>query len=309
MFRTVVVPLDGSPLAEHAIATATMLAERAGAEVVLVRAHQLMLHDLGDQVALERAMREEAEDYLDRTARGIHGEIGLTPRTAIVDGPPAHAICEFVRNLKDALLVMSSHGRTGFSRAWMGSVADGVIRQTSSPVLILRPEEAPDGILEPLGVFHRMLVPVDGSGYSEQVVPHAMALAELTEAQVLLLEVVKPVFMPAFTPALEIAGTYAPPEEYALDATESLVERAASYVSSLATKLRRQHATLDIQTEIRTEASPARVILETAAAQGTDIVAMTTHGRGMSRVVMGSVADKVLRGGPRALLVVRPEPA
>ncbi len=307
MFRTIVVPLDGSPLAEHAIATATMLAERANAEIALVRAHQLMLHDLGDQLPLEQAMREEAQDYLDRTAKGIHGEIGLTPRTAILEGPPAQAICEFVRGEKEPLLVMSTHGRTGFSRAWMGSVADAVVHNASKPVLMLRPEEAPDGVLEPLGVFHRMLLPVDGSGYSEQVIPHAMALAELTEAQVLLLEVVKPVFTPAFTPAMEYTVVYAPPEEYATDATASLVERAADYVSSLGVKLRRQHPMLDVQTEVRTEASPARAILDAASAQGADVVALTTHGRGMSRLMVGSVADKVLRGGPRALLLVRPE--
>lgn len=307
MFRTVVVPLDGSPLAEHAIATATMLAERADAELVLVRAHQVILHDLGDQVPLDQAMREEAQDYLDRTAKGIHSEIGLTARTAVLDGPPGQTICDFVRAEKQPLLVMSTHGRTGFSRAWMGSVADAVVHSASVPVLLLRPEEAPDGLLEPLGVFHRMLLPVDGSGYSEQVVPYAMALAELTAAQVLLLEVVKPVYTPAFAPAMEYAVAYAPPEEYAADATASLVERAADYVSALAVKLRRQYATLDIQTEVRTDAAPARAILETAREQGTDLVAMTTHGRGMRRMMIGSVADKILRGGPRAMLVVRPE--
>ena len=307
MFRTIVVPLDGSPLAEHAIATATMLAERADAEIVLARAHQLMVHDLGDQLALEQAMREEAQDYLDRTAQGIHSEIGLTPRTVILDGPPAPAICEFARGQKTPLLVLSTHGRTGFSRAWMGSVADAIVHNASMPVLMLRPEEAPDGVLEPLGVFHRMLLPVDGSGYSEQVVPHAMALAELTGAQVLLVEVVKPVFTPAFMPAMEYTMANVPPEEYAADATASLVERAADYVSSLAVKLRLQYAMLDIQTEVRTDASPARAILDTASAQGSDVVAMTTHGRGMRRLMIGSVADKILRGGPRALLVVRPE--
>jgi nucleotide-binding universal stress UspA family protein len=189
----------------------------------------------------------------------------------------------------------------------MGSVADAVVRSTSAPVLMLRPEEAPDGLLEPLGVFHRMLLPVDGSGYSEQVVPHAMALAELTAAQVLLLEVVKPILTPAFMPAMEYVVAYAPPEEYATEATASQVERAADYVSSLAVKLRRQYATLDIQTEVRTDASPAKAILETARTQGSDVVAMTTHGRGMRRLMIGSVADKILRGGPRALLVVRPE--
>lgn len=307
MFRTIVVPLDGSPLAEHAIATATMLAERAKADVVLVRAHQLMLHDLGDQLALDQAMREEAQDYLDRTAKGIHDEVGLAPRTEILEGPPAHAICEFVRSLPDPLLVMCTHGRTGFSRMWMGSVADGVLRTSSAPLLLLRPEQAPDGVLEPVGAFKRMLIPLDGSGYAEQAVPHAMALAELTEAQVLLLEVVKPVYMPAFMPAMEYAVTYAPPEDYAADATRTLVERAADYVAALATKLRRQHATLDIQTEVRTDATPATVIIGTAEAQGTDVVALATHGRGMSRFVVGSVADKLLRAGPPAMLVVRPQ--
>ncbi len=307
MFRTIVVPLDGSPLAEHAIATATMLAERANAHLELVRAYQLMAHDLGDQFPLEQAMREEAQEYLDRTAKGIQDETGLAATTAMLDGPPADVICEYLRSLDHALLVMSTHGRTGFSRVWMGSVADGVVRNSCTPVLMLRPEEEPDGVLEPIGAFQRIVVPVDGSGYAEQVVPHAMALAEITAAQVLLLEVVKPVFTPAFMPAMEYAVAYAPPEEYATEATEALVERAASYVSSLAARLRRQYPTLDIRTEVRTDASPARVIIETARAQGADAVALATHGRGMSRLMVGSVADKVLRGGPKAMLVVRPQ--
>lgn len=307
MYRTIVVPLDGSPLAEHALATATMLAERAEARIELVRAHQLMLHDLGDQLALDQAMRDEALEYLARTAKGIQDESGLHPATKVLEGPPAQTIGEHVRGLKDPLLVMSTHGRTGFSRAWMGSVADAVIRTGVAPVLLLRPEELADGVLEPIGPFKRMLVPVDGSGYSEQAVPHAMAIAELTGAQVLLLEVVKPVFTPAFMPAMEYAVAYAPPEEYATEATQTLVERAADYVSNLAIKLRRQYPTLDIRSEVRTDATPARVILDAAQAQGSDVVALATHGRGMSRFVVGSVADKVLRAGPRAMLVVRPQ--
>ncbi len=307
MFRTIVVPLDGSPLAEHALATAGMLAEQAHAKIELVRAHQLMVHDLGDQLALDQAMREEAQEYLYRTAKGVKDETGLQAHTMVLDGPPASAICDYLRAQDAPLLVMSTHGRTGFSRAWLGSVADGVVHSVASPVLLLRPEEAPGGVLEPIGAFKRMLVPLDGSGYSEQIVPHAMALAELTGAHVLLLEVVKPVFAPAFMPAMEYAVAYAPPEEFASDATQAMVERAASYVSSLAAKLRRQHPTLNVQSEVRTESAPAKVIIETAAANATDLVAMATHGRGMSRLVLGSVADKVLRGGPRALLLARPQ--
>ena len=307
MYRTIVVPLDGSPLAEHALSTAAMLAERASARLELVRVHQLILHDLGDQLALDQAMREEALDYLARTARGIQDESGLRPATTVLEGPPAQTIGEHVRGMKDPLIVMSTHGRTGFSRAWMGSVADAVIRNGAAPVVLLRPEEAPDGLLEPGGPFKRMLVPLDGSGYSEQVVPHAMAVAEITGAEVRLLEVVKPVFTPAFMPAMEYAVAYAPPEEYATDATNTLVERASDYIANLALKLRRQHPLLDIQSEVRTDSTPARVILDVVQAQGCDVVALATHGRGMSRFVVGSVADKVLRAGPRAMVVVRPQ--
>jgi nucleotide-binding universal stress UspA family protein len=307
MFRTIVVPLDGSPLAEHALATATMLAERAGAELRLVRSHYLVLNDLGSEFTLDQAIREEAEEYLERTAQGIQHETGIKPETALLEGPPAYAVREYLRDVDAPLLVMSTHGRTGFSRAWMGSVADAVVRNTSTPVLLLRPDEAPDGVLPPIGPFERMLIPLDGSGYAEQVVESAMALAELTSAQVLLFTVVKPVLVPAYTAAMEIAGSFSPPEEYAESATHAQVERAADYVSSLAAQQRGKHPTLDVQTEVRTEPSPATAILETARAQGADIVAMATHGRGMSRLVVGSVADKVLRGGPRALLVVRPE--
>ncbi len=307
MFRTIVVPLDGSPLAEYALATAGMLAERAKAEMQLVRAHQVVLLDLGDQLAVDQALREDALDYLTRTAQGIRDETGLEPRTAMLDGQPAAIIADHLRAQRDPLLVMCTHGRTGFSRLWMGSVADAVVRSVSSPALLLRPEEAPGGGLTRMPAFDRLLVPLDGSAYSEQIVPPAMALAELTGAHVLLLEVVKPVFTPAFTPAMEYTMSYAPPEEYAVEATASMVEQAAGYVSSLAARLRRWHPTIDIQTDVRTESRPAQVIIETAAANGTDLVALATHGRGMSRLVVGSVADKVLRGGPRAMLVVRPQ--
>ncbi|HVB31522.1 MAG TPA: universal stress protein [Gemmatimonadaceae bacterium] len=307
MFRTIVVPLDGSPLAEHALATATMLAERAKAEVHLVRAYQLFLHDLGDEWPLDQAMRDETQEYLDRAAQGIQRETGIRPTTALLAGQPAQSICEYVRGVKDPLLVMSTHGRTGFSRAWMGSVADGVVRTATNPVLLLRPDEAPDGLLEPIGVFERMLVPVDGSSYSEQIVAPAMELAELTAARVLLLEVVKPVYVPAYASMMEYPASYAPAEDYATETTHVLVQRAAEYISNLAIRLRRQYAVLDIQTEVRTDNSPATTILDTARAQGADLVALATHGRGMSRLMVGSVADKVLRGGPRALLVVRPQ--
>ncbi|MHB1861546.1 MAG: universal stress protein [Gemmatimonadaceae bacterium] len=307
MFRTIVVPLDGSPLAEHALATATMLAERAKAEVHLVRAYQLFLHDLGDELALDQAMRDEAQEYLDRAAQGIQRETGIRPTAALLAGQPAQAICDYVRGVNDPLLVMSTHGRTGFSRAWMGSVADGVVRAAANPVLLLRPDESPDGLLEPIGVFERMLVPVDGSSYAEQIVAPAMELAELTAARVLLLEVVKPVYVPAYASMMEYPASYAPAEDYATETTHVLVRRAAEYISNLAIRLRRQYAVLDIQTEVRTDNSPATTILDTARAQGADLVALATHGRGMSRLMVGSVADKVLRGGPRALLVVRPQ--
>jgi nucleotide-binding universal stress UspA family protein len=313
MYRTLIVPLDGSPLAEQALPVATMLASRGGAKLVLIRVHNsypvepiAAALEAPNDARWDEILRTDENEYLARIALRLETEVGRVVSTAILDGGITEAICAFVATVPEPLIVMSTHGLSGFSRMWLGSVADGVVRHTTAPVLMLRgDEEAPAQPEEPMHGFRNIVVPVDGSPFAEQVLEHALELAHITHAHVLLLEIVRPLRPPIYASVPEYPMQLSP-EEFIEETTQELVARAESYVSKLAARLRAAHAPLDIRAEVRTANEAAGVIIETAKRRGADLIAMATHGRGLSRVVVGSVADKVLRGGPGALLLVRP---
>jgi nucleotide-binding universal stress UspA family protein len=315
MYRTIIVPLDGSPLAEQALPAATMLASRGGAKVALIRVHNSYpLEPLA--AALEapndarwnEILRADENEYLARIALRIETEVGRVVSTALLDGGIMEGICAFVGTVPAPLIVMSTHGLSGFSRMWLGSVADGVVRHTTAPVLLIRGDEkSPPQPEDRTQGFQNIVVPVDGSPFAEQVLEHAVELAHITHARVLLLEIVRPLRPPIYASVPEYPMQLTP-EEFIEQTTQELVARAEGYVSKLAARLRAAHAPLDIRAEVRTANEAAGVIIETAKRRGADLIAMATHGRGVSRLVVGSVADKVLRGGPGALLLIRPRP-
>ncbi|HXH82801.1 MAG TPA: universal stress protein [Candidatus Tectomicrobia bacterium] len=141
--KTVMVPLDGSVLAEAALSPAVDLALKSNARLVLLRAAEAHTGPLTDAVAAQVEAVREAEEYLagvrERVARA-----GVTAvETSVWYGPPAEAIIE-AATFRDAdLIVMSTHGRTGLGRLVLGSVAESVLRGTAVPILVIRPGNAP----------------------------------------------------------------------------------------------------------------------------------------------------------------------
>ena len=140
---TILVPLDGSALAEAALAPAIELARANNAKLVLLRATEAHAAPLTDLTEAQVAAVRGAEDYLAGVHRRINGVELAAVDTSVWYGPPAEAIVEAARFRRADLIVMSSHGRSGVGRLVLGSVAETVLRASTVPILLLRPSNVP----------------------------------------------------------------------------------------------------------------------------------------------------------------------
>ena len=295
MYRTILVPLDGSPFAEQALPIAMHLAAGAKAPLLLVRVHQVPPKRLGS--TWDEFFRNEETAYLERIAARVTQVQPVDVETAVLEGDVIEAIRESADRRAESLIVMSTNGRTGLSRAWLGSVTDGVLRQSTRPVLAVRPS-GPDHV--PLAsTIGNVLVALDGSTFAEQVVPHAVQLALLLPASMTLLRVIEPVVpvMPA------VGGPYdAVMAERLVEDSEQSVK---SYLEVVAGRIRREHPNIEVRTDLQISDSAAPAIIQQACAGDGALVALATRGRGASRLIVGSVADKVIRAAGEGVLVIR----
>jgi nucleotide-binding universal stress UspA family protein len=299
--RTVLVPLDGSVLAEHALSAAVALARGAGArvEVVLARAPASRLSDAG-----ERARRDTDEQiYIAGTARLLHERWGISAQGVVLPGDAVEVICARAIESDADLIVMTSHRRTGLKRVWRGSITDGVVRRSRRPVLVARKSSRPlaretDAASASGGCA---VVAIDGSPASVAVLDAAIAVARCTLASVVLLRIVEPVRFLVVEPDVP---THASPMIDS-DATDAAAAEARTWLIALAEHAEHESG-YPLRTDVRVATAPARAILEVAQEYGAELIAMTTHGRGASRLVVGSVADAVLRGADVSLLLLHP---
>jgi nucleotide-binding universal stress UspA family protein len=247
------------------------------------------------------AVLQEEKDYLEAIAAQIKETSGITPVVETREGRVADVIRRHAGNVGADLIVMTTHGRTGLSRLWLGSVADAVVRQDSMPVLMVRPEERSIEMDEhPL--YSHVLIPLDGSTAAELALEDAVSLGGLAHARYTLARVVAPVLVPVHSYAM--SGAAVRPDE---DATSAEMQAAREYLEQQAARL--GETGLRVQTTVRLGGHPAETVLSVARDVQADLIAMCTHRHGAARFIMGSVADKVLRGGDLPLLLMRPRGA
>jgi nucleotide-binding universal stress UspA family protein len=289
MFGTILVPLDGSPFAEQALPWALSLARRSHSALTLVRGH--VLYALLEPAAAwgpydpgkDAERRQEEQLYLDGTARWLQAATPVPITTAVVFGTDANSILKHATQSKADLIVMSTHGRGPAGRLFFGSVADQVVRRSMTPVLLIRADEsAPHMIPEP--VVERVLVPLDGSPLAEQVLATVADLASVLQADCTLMQVV-------------VAGH----DSHARGADREA--EARSYLDSIARRLGGRGRKVDSRVVVAHNAAEA-ILTEVRA---HDLITLATHGRGgISRILLGSVADVVVRAAPCPVLVYRP---
>jgi len=292
--QRILVPLDGSSLAERALPAAITLAQ------AFSTAEPCELHILRVvtpiMVALEPTLytetihlgEEESKSYLAAVALD-YADSGVPIVTAAETGSVAETIIYYAQEHETNLIVISSHGRSGLSRWVYGSVADKVLRQACCATLIIREQ-----VEQVAGTFKKILVCLDGSTLAEQVLDSALSLAKCSQAEIILLRAVEPANL-LFD--METADQ--------VQESVNALERgeADAYLNSLMQKMPQTPNTLTAHTLM---GPPADTIIDFAKDQKVDLIAMSSHGRsGISRWVYGSVAEKVMRGATCATLIMR----
>lgn len=302
MFTKLLIPLDRSLVAEQAIARAAALAQQCNAQLDIVLVHEPIPAASADAELWRVRGLQIEEAYVEHVASKLAMDAKLSVTSAVMHGQPAEMIRERAKNVGADLIVMTTHGRTGLSRAWLGSVADAVMRQATIPVLMLRPTEGSDEKQPPPESFRHVLVPLDGSAVAADILTAATDLARANGADVTLLRVVPPVpiLMP-MDPAMPLALGPTIPDQAA---TDTLVDALQTQLTETGRRLR-EETDLAVATHVSLSERTAETIVEFAEEHGADVIAMSTQGRGASRLLLGSVVDKVLRSCDLPMLLRR----
>ena len=302
MFTKLFVPLDRSVLAEQAMGHAAEIARLAKIPMELSLVH----HPALDSQLTEPGWNADDWDIEDRYLAEVAAELRAGARvevtTSHLRGDVANALTARAVEIGADLIVMSSHGRTGFNRMWLGSVADAVVRRAECPVLLFRWQEEHRHV-PGRALFNHVLITLDGSEESNAVIAPACDLARLHGAAVSILRVLQPVPIVSFDVGTGFDYGF-PPMVEDIAATEALVEQTRTELTDLAYRL--SDSGLNVVPNVSVHLAVARTILEFCNANGVDCIAMATHGRGASRMLLGSVADKVLRGSRVPMLMQHP---
>jgi nucleotide-binding universal stress UspA family protein len=295
------VPLDGSPLAEQAIPLALEIARHARSKVRLVHVHQLLPPAFYEgtklYVSIDLAMRKAGRDYLRRLAAQLREQSGLEISSVTLNGPTEPALTKYVHDFGADLVAMTTHGRGGVRGAWLGSVADRLLRSVDVPVIVTR---ACEGAV-PMSAAPRIreiLVPLDGSTLAEAALAPAAGMAGLFEAELVLVQIVPPLTAGSLLPITFAAG-------YDRDAVALQRKQAQDYLEGLGEDLRERGTR--VRTTVVVGHNVGEALIDLAHPERIDLIAIATHGRsGVRRLMLGSVADKLIRAAGPPVLVVRP---
>jgi len=296
MFSTLVVPLDGSELAERALPYAVRLAAERGGRLVLVRSALGPPPSGLDWEQQQRVVMDESSAYLAGVAEKVATRVPVT--AAPVYGHPADEILAAVRQYDADSIVMATHGRTGLAHLLYGSVAEAVLARSPVPVFVVhaRPGEAAAAPFNSASA--RIMVPLDGSAFAEAVLPAALEIVG-DAGELILTSVAEP---PDHVERDEHGHVLA----YLDQQEEGITRDTVEYLRGVAARLRRQRPGLQVMLDVRI-GDPAAGIAIAEVARGADLVVMATHGlTGLRRALKGSVAGAVLATGSVPVLLVSP---
>jgi nucleotide-binding universal stress UspA family protein len=299
MFRTILVPLDGSQLAEVVLPHASALAKAFSAELTLVRV--IESPGDGDTQPIDplqwQITKREAETYLEETAKRFKTN-GIKTTFAILEGKPAGQIVEFADNKEIDLILLSSHGSSGLSRWNISSITRKIIQNAKRSTMIVRAYETPETSLEKFH-YRRLLIPLDGSVRAEYVMPVANSIARHHGAEILIVHVVYKPEMPHRKPLSD--------EDIQL--IDRFIERnsqeAARYLEQIECV-----APVACTTRLIISDNVENSLHDIVEAEQIDLVVMSAHGyTGNRRQPFGNVTTNFIEYGSSPLLIVQDLPA
>ena len=306
MYDRILVPLDGSGLAEQVLPYVSRSSLGLGIPVHLFQVLDAVNERLADPAhglytsAIADGFHDNAIDYLNSVKRNMPGK-EIT--TDAFEGNAVSGIIEEADKSPGALVAMATHGRSGVTRLLMGSATDNVLHHTKNPMLIVRGHRDGEPALDTN--LETIIVPLDGSPLAEQVLPHVAALANALNLKVTLVRAAATTeHFRAVTGFQRIDGVTGLHYQNFETMTQAAGSQAADYIKEQEDSLRRQ-GVASVDHKI-VPGSAAHVIVDVALETPDNLVAMTTHGHsGPARWTLGSVTDRVVRHSGDPVLVIR----
>src|SRR5579885_798490 len=316
MFQHILVPLDGSQRAEQAIPIAAQVARASGGSLFFLRVVDT-LQELGVysslaaiylQEMLEKE-RIEAAAYLEEITASP-ALVGIKSQSAVFSGSAASLLLHVAQQEDIDLIVLCSHGYTGFKRWALGSVAQKVARYSPIPILLVREQNLK--LKERIAQGIRALVALDGSPFAEAILyPAAHLVAALStpgQGELHLVQLVE-------TPTIEEEFGFMLDDDF--NYRQTALRAAGNYLQALRTRLVQDSALpegvhitwaveecKDVADALIQMAESGRSLL---SQKPSDLIALTTHGRGgLQRWIAGSVTERVLHASTLPLLIVHP---
>ncbi len=317
MYKRILVPLDGSSFSAQALPYARVIGDSFGSEIELFQATEPLdglvrnwafagydaptAAFLGNGVRppleqfqdVQKHLRTEAMEGLQPYAARLRA-IDLPVHLEVRDGRPAEAIADEADKELETLVIMATHSRFGIFQWWQGGVAHRVMRLSRAPLLAI-PTRG-QGPLRTVALIRKLILPLDGSPLAEQAVPHAVALAKALHARLQVLH----------AESAGVAASNVLAQAHDSSAEHPVPFNAEEYIRTMAERLLAEGVEDVDSAIIRTD--PADAIIQAAMTGPDTLVAMATHGRsGISRLLLGSVADHVVQQGPAPVLLIRPQ--
>lgn len=289
--RRVLVPVDFSEPSRQALQAAIQLAQRFGSRLAVAhvtRANRPDSHIAAEQVGItfdtRRAGRAKLSEFIEREAADLQAT------RLVVDGVPFHEIGRAARTWEADLIVIATHGYTGLKHALLGSTAERVVRHAPCPVLVVRSrgKRGSKAAFSP-DTVRTILAPVDFSRPSLDALRHAVAMARRYDAQLVLLHVIEPLQPDMLIDTARM-------QRDARVAAHKRLTKLAGVTTKAWPRTGR---------ELRV-GHPVDVITAMAERTNADLIVMGTHGyTGLKHAMLGSVAERVVRHAPCAVLTVR----
>ena len=296
MYTRIVIPLDGSPVAEQVLPYARFLAKNLALPVSLLQVIDpdalALLANPAQGRYVDTVLDDLARDgraYLETIAQSI---AGTSVQCQIGKGKAEEVLIDHAAADKDSLMIMATHGRSGIQRWLLGSVADKVLHGTTNHVLLVRATE--QGKSSGEAVLKTVIVPLDGSPLAEQVLPHVADLVKRLGLQIIL---TRAYALPSAV-APDAYGTY----------TEELINQletdTRAYLTAKVEGLKQ--AGIKGITTVPDFGYGAEEIIKIARQTPDNFIAMCSHGRsGIRRWVLGSVTERVVQHSGDPVLIIR----